>query len=214
MRRLAAISALLVLAAGFAAAAPSISFDGKQVIAKGVTPGGDVACYGVAHDFQAVYPELLRWAKEVTDTDGDGTVTFEIPREVPHDSQWFVVDLATGLLATATPRGDEQREVAFAGAGVIDAKNAPRGVLRVDRSIVDLFVARYGDGGGTWVLLAGDGAGGDADGQSDGAISAELKAFRPVGRSAAAPAAFAQADLIIAIDPFTLEYSILGRKGR
>ncbi len=58
------------------------------------------------------------------------------------------------------------------------------------------------------------GAGGDADGQSDGAISAELKAFRPVGRSAAAPAAFAQADLIIAIDPFTLEYSILGRKGR
>jgi hypothetical protein len=214
MRHLAVAITAFVAAASAALAQPTISFEKNLVTVKGVTAGGRVACYGVAHDFQGVHPELLRWAREVADDDRDASVVFEIPRDVPHDSQWFAVDLATGQLAAASPRGDAAREVPFDGPGVIDSPASVRGALRVHRSDADFFVARAGHGAGSWVLLAGDGAGGDADGAPDGFVSGELAAFQPVGHAPAAPAALALADLAIVIDPYTLQYSIYNRQDR
>lgn len=205
---------MLALAGGVAAAQPSITFDSKQVIATGISPGGTVALYGVAHDFQAVLPELLRWARELTDDDRDGAVTFQVPREVPLDSQWFVVDMTTGELAASSPRGGDPREVPFDGPGIVDSHASPRAALRVRRAIADILVVRSGEGSGSWLLLAGDNADGDSDSAPDGFISGALASFQAVGRTAAIPSAFARADLAVVVDPFSLEYSILGGKGR
>ncbi len=213
MRRFALIAAFLCIAAvSTVHAQPTLSFEGAQVTVKGITAAGHVACYGVAHDFQAVHPELLRWARDLVDDDGDGAVTLTLTRDVPETSQWFAVDLATGGLVTGSPRPDPGREVAFSGAGILDKGASPRAVLRANDATADFFVVRQGTG--SWVLLAGDGAAGDDDGVSDGAVSADFQQFKPVGKSPAAPAAFALADLIVVIDPMSLQYSILGRKAR
>lgn len=211
--RVAFLYGAAALLAGSAAwAQPVITFEGTRVVVSKVTPGGRVACYGVAHDFQAVFPELLRWARELTDADADGAVALDIGREVPHDSQWFAADLTTGLLASASPRSGPPREVPLEGPGITGTPGAPRAALRVGLSAVDIFVVRQNQG--AWVLLGGDGAAGDADGQSDGSVSAELTEFQPVGKAGAAPAAFAQADLVVVVDPFSLEYSIVEGKGQ
>jgi len=191
---------------------PIITFEQKAVVVEDVTPGGRVAIYGVAHDFRAVLPELLRWARELADEDRDGSVTFELPRQVPTDSQWFVVDVSTGALTAASPRGDDPRERPFDGPGIVDSHAAARGALRVRREMADVLVVR--PGAGSWLLLAGDGAGGDADETPDGFISGELANFQSVSRPQLTPAAFAHADVAIVVDPFSLEYSILSGTDR
>lgn len=202
MRRLAVIFTLLVLTAAFAAAAPSITFDGKQVVVKGVTPGGDVACVGVWRELGDTMPRLVRWDRVVRD-DGDGAVTFDVGRDVPPFSVWAVADVTTGDTDIVPGPGTDPRPAAFA-SDLVGSKRDGTFAFADRRAYLELLVVRPGTG--AWAISAGDGGAGDDDKTPDGVIVPALAQSHPVTSISTRPAALSAGDVILAIDPESFEY--------
>jgi len=188
-------------------AAPVIGFEQKGVVVvSGVTPGGRVACYGVAHDWVDFYRGIYRWGREAVDDDRDGSVTVELPREVPVRSVWACVDIATGAVAIAAPDDSPRKEVALRGRGSLLGAHGDR-QFQVESERVDLLLARPGEG--AWLQLAGDGATNDDDRAADGAVHARAAGFKGIGAVKAVAASLQGACTIVAFYPLTLEYSVV-----
>jgi hypothetical protein len=211
MRRLAVIVAVILGATASAFAQPSITFKGNQVIAKGITAGGRVACYGVAHDFVDTYPGIYRWGREAVDTDGDGVATIELPREVPTRSLWVCADVVTGQLVLQTPAPTSLNEVPLRGRGALLGANG-NDLLNVASDRVDLVLIRPGQG--AWLLLTGDGGDTDDDKLANGSVNARPEAFQGIGAVETVTASLRSGATLIAIYPLTLEYSVapLGKR--
>ncbi len=196
---------LLIAAPAALADQPVISFEKNQVIVDSITPGGRVACYGVAHDFQEAHPELLRWGREGVDDDGDGTVAIELPRSVPRLSIWVCADILADRIAMASPSSESLTETPFSGSGT-ETKGALAS-FGVDGAHKDLFLFRPSDG--AWLALAGDGGAADSDAVADGRVIASAETFRGIGAVRAAPASLHAGGTIVVIDPMSFEFSVV-----
>ena len=207
MRPVAPSTLLLLLAATAGAGdRPVISFEKNQVIVDSITQGGRVACYGVAHDFLDLDRAIYRWGREAVDTDGNGSVAIELPREVPERSIWVCADVATGRLSVQAPDGSSGVEVPLRGRGaLLSAANNDRFEVASDR--VDLLLGRPGEG--AWLQLTGDGGASDHDLVTDGAVNARAAEFEGIGALKAVPATLRGAGTIVAFYPYTLEYSVV-----
>ena len=189
---------------------PIVAFEEKTILVKDVTPGGRVACYGVGREFVQIRPEIVRCGREAVDDDRDGAVAIELPRPVPRRSLWVCADVATGTLAVASPITDSPEQTPFSGSGV-DLKG-PLGSFAAEGAQKDLFLLRPGDG--AWLALAGDGGTSDGDRRTDGRVLASTEAFRGIGAARGALASLHAGATVVAIDPLSLEFSIVpvGRK--
>ena len=210
MKHLAVVITAFLAAAAAAVAQPSISFGKNLVTVKGITAGGRVACYGVAHDFVDTYPGIYRWGRETVDADGDGAVSIELPREVPARSVWACTDVATGVLAMAAPDKAPLVEIPLLGRGAL-ASAKGNDIFSVESERVDLLLIRPGEG--AWLLLTGDGGDTDGDKSADGAVNARPDDFQGIGAMKTAAASFKSGGTIVALYPLTLEFSVvpLGR---
>jgi hypothetical protein len=205
---LIAIAALLVGTSAFAQSNKiSIEFEKQRVVVKGVVHGKSAALYGVAHAQGIVYPQLLRWTRELVDDDSDGVVSLDLGRDVPVQSVWIVADLQTLQYTTASPQEVYHRKVPGRGLGVVDSPKGPRSLLKLDGAVYDLFIVRKSTG--AWVSRAGDGAGGDEDGLSDGIVSIDPSKLKSVGATRVDLTSLERSDLIVAIDPESLDFSII-----
>jgi hypothetical protein len=183
-----------------------LTFEDTAVVASGIAPGGQAVWFGIAYDFQRVRPELLRWERVDSDADGDGRVTLQVGRPIPVRSLWIAVDLTTGDYAIATPNPASKHErPQDARALVNGAKGTPQ-FFREQRAYLDVLLVRPGVG--CWTVSLGDGGVTDSDGRPDGFVKADFSRMVPLGTSPASPEDGKGKDLVFAVDPETLQFSV------
>jgi hypothetical protein len=188
---------LALLFPGVISAEPLITFEEQSVVASGMSPGGQVVWFSVAKQIEGRMADFVRRDDLLIDEDGDGSVRFELGRDVPRQSIWVAVDLATGEAAVATPEGYPLRDASLApGRGRGEAGRPDWS--EEGRQLLELLVVRPGEG--AWGLAFGDGGARDEDGRADGRITAALARLQAVGRSPAPPERFHPRDLVFAVD--------------
>ena len=118
---------------------------------------------------------------------------------------WAAVDLATGGFTLAAPEGFELRQVSFPG----NALGAARRALSDRRRFLEILVVRPGAGAdaGAWGGRFGDGSPSDDDGVEDRGVRARLSSLEPIAPDGVpAPDHLAAGDVVIVVDPETLQF--------
>lgn len=214
-RPLLSFGLLLAIAIGAPASAapPAVSFEEQAVVVSGATASGSVAVFGVSQGFNGFTAYYLEETALLVDEDGDGSVRLELDLPLSKvRSVWAAVDLATGELSLAAPKGEAPR-----------AEELPGDALGADRDRLTVAVQRWAytlwvrpgreAGAGAWAAIVGDGGAADGDGLEDRQVQATVKSFQPVaaGKASALPAPeqMAGGDLVLVVDPETLAISTL-----
>ena len=167
---------------------------------------------GVAREV-ADYAETLVRREAVVTADATGAARYEIGRAVAPQSVWVAVDLATGGTAAAAPAGFELVESDFRGRGVLRGLLSDADGLEDARPFLEVLLVRPGAVGGAWGASVGDGGAADEDGAGDGKLRVSLARLRPVGSSGAAPERFAPGDTVAAIEPRSLQLTLVTLQG-
>jgi hypothetical protein len=194
-----ALFAIFVLATlpRLATAEPVLSFEDQAVVVSDVTPKGQVVWFSVAKQIEGYMAHFVRREEILPDTDGNGSVRFELDRTVPLQSIWVAVDLATGEAAVATPEGYPLRD-ASAPPGRGRGEPGRPDWVEEGREILEILLVRPGQG--AWGLTVGDGGANDDDSHGDGRITAALARLRSLGACPGPPERFQPKDLVFAID--------------
>ncbi len=199
------ISVLLLLVGSLPARAVlSMTLEEKAVTLSGVTPGQSAVLMGVDRRPIEFGVAVSRRFETLTDADADGVVRFEMPEGVSLGSAWWGADLTSGDLVSGggDPNGlvvmaSEDRSVSAAAApGELSLAvfHHPRLELALVRPTVGAFHSSLAEGGG-----------GDEDGVSDGTLSLSLLSLAPTASGQAALSDIQTDDVLIGIDPHTLE---------
>ena len=196
----AAVLALGVLPAW--SASPSLSFEEQAVVISGLAPGGSVAVFGVSRGFNGFTGYVLRHDRVLAaDAEGSARLDLEL---LPVQSVFAAVDLTTGEMGFGAPEpfSLEQRPL---GPEAIDAGGS--GLTERGRWTYALWVRPQADAGaGVWGAIVGDGGTNDADGVEDGVVRAAVSSFVPIeGIESAPPARLDGGDVVVVVDPETLE---------
>ncbi len=205
MVRRATVLAAAAVALGSApawSAPPALSLEERTVVASGVTPGGSVAVFGVSRGFNGFTGYVLRHDEVVT-AGADGVARLELEL-LPVRSVFAVVDLATGEVGLGTPEHIELRQRAVTPE-VIDPGGG--GLTERRRWVYALWARPLRDGGGgVWGANARDGGAADRDGVEDSVVRAAVSSFVPIGDGESpAPARLEAGDVVVLVDPETLE---------
>lgn len=185
-----------------AANRPTISITPTAITATDVTPGTDVAFFGVGLEPKGYHVEVRRWSAIVTDTAHAGTATFTLDAPVTWNVVWIVADLRNGHYAIAStpgfpaitptrPRYRLKRDA---------AGSANR--MGYSRPFVD---GLYVEAGGAWIVRAGDGDERDADGKSDGETTIDLLHATPLLAGSQTPRNFNPGGTLIVVDVSRLD---------
>lgn len=215
-RLLVLLLVFLAVPAAFAAPPPTIDFEEEAAVVSGLAPQGQVAWMSVSREPREGYVRVMRREGIAKDDDGDGAVRLELePDErIAPRSLWAVVDLASGELALASPEGETSvREVVFPGRGLARGASNKLDRFEAGREMVELLYVRPGTTPAAWGMSAGDGGEADDDGADDGALAAALAGARPLGASPAPPEELTSGDLVVAVDPRSLEVFAVRLKG-
>jgi hypothetical protein len=193
---------------------PRVAFEAAAVVVSGIEPGARLALVGVGLATGGLLPGRIRFSELlVADALGEARLTSE--HDVPTWSVWAAVDVASGEVTVAAPEGGElrRREVPpRALRAELDGLDDPRRFLEV---LVVRPPATPDDGmSGAWVRSFGDGGEGDGDGATDGNVRVVPTLLEPLGDSPAAAERFAPGDVIVAIDPDSLEVWTASVPGR
>lgn len=158
--------------------------------------------FGFAHETED-YMTLVRREEILEDTDQDGIYELDLGRPVPFASVWVAIDLATGESAFAAPEGLPVRELSIA------PKLIPATLDRLDvpLSMAEVLLVRPATG--AWGLRVGDGGASDEDGSQDGTLRAALASLWSVGDSPAPPGKVATGDVVVVLEPQTLNLLIV-----
>ena len=139
-----------------------------------------------------------------TDNAGTGTVTFKMSYVIPTNSVVFVVDLWTGKVLTGSPTGSKFVQITFPSNALQRSTTDPDRVV-LSEQLVSLVLVR--PKAGEWFLQNGDGGTSDADHARDGVITWSLDGLTPLGSFLAAPTHVTANDILIALNPLTMEYA-------
>jgi hypothetical protein len=189
-------------------AALAVSPEPRAVAVSGVTPGRSVALFGASRGFNGFAGYYLRHVAVLADDDGDGAVRLEMELPLAQRSVFAAVDLASGAVGLAAPSGSDL----LAGALSLGDVGAGGGELSQPRRWIYSLWVRPGAPGatGVWGAVLRDGGEADHDGAEDGAVRALLASFVAVDSDAdAPPERLATGDVLVVIDPESLEISTL-----
>jgi hypothetical protein len=205
-RLLSAAAVVGALASPALAAEPTVSFEEQSVVVTGLPPGGEVSLFGISRGYDGLAGYELRHDALLT-ADGEGTVRYELDLPVSLQSVWSAVDLSTGEVGLGVPEDGVLRL-----ARSQSAFDAERRTVTELRRFADIQWVRPGarEVAGVWGARLGDGAAGDEDGLEDLSIRAPVSAFAPVrsGEESPVPDRLAPGDVVVVIDPQTLEISV------
>jgi hypothetical protein len=148
---------------------------------------------------------MLRIEELVTDTDGDGVVTYDLGSTIPSRSIWAAVDVTTGGYAIAVPPNYPRRELPFPAGSL---KNTPPDEF--DQLTHDFFLLQVlwvQPGQGAWMGMTADGGAGDSDGKNNGSTVTSLAHLHSMKGGAAVPKKIRKDDVLIFIDPFEMSFT-------
>ena len=175
-----------------------LTFATENVTVSGVRARSTVVLFGIGIGSHGRLALLTREVQSQTDSDNDGTVAFAV-RQVPERSVWVAVELESGDYAIQTAGGEKPGELAMpdqAWRGGIPHLDLPR-------DYVEILVVRPGVA--AWALRTADGGSNDADGAHNGILRLGLSRLEPVTGELKGPPFTVPRDLLVAIDPHTLD---------
>jgi hypothetical protein len=194
---------VLALTPAADAATPTVRFDARSVALAGLTPSGSIAWTSVSRE-PGGYSTLTASRSGVATADALGEAMIELDGDVATASVWVVVDLDGGDFAVAAPEGTSFREIAFDGRSVVANPQGKLNRLVHARPYIELFLARPGVG--AWVMTAGEGAAGDDHEEQNGSLRATLATMQPLAASPPPPDELEVDDVLVMVDPRSLEY--------
>lgn len=198
-----AFATYVAFAATALQAAPMIRFEARAIVVERLAHGATVTWFGIAHEPQAYHVRVREYAGTQEDSDRDGVVRIELPRDITPDSAWVVVDNTAGQWSLAQP-----------SSGIIRVKPSLPPVFRRTGNTAQIikndeylkfWLVRPGRG--AWVHTTEDGGSGDGDGLADGKATANVTQFTPVAGSPGPPTDLQRGDIVIVVDPWQLRVS-------
>jgi hypothetical protein len=177
--------------------APVVTITPSSITATGVTPGTQVAFFGVGLEPKKYHVEVHRWSGVVTDTGHTGMATFTLDTPVPWNVVWIVADLRNGHYAIASTVGfptmtpDRPRFRLKRDAG------GSASLMGYSRSSVE---GLYIEAGGAWIVRAEDGGDSDADGKGDGETTIDVLQATPILTGSTPPGHFNPGGTLLVID--------------
>ena|SRR6266849_928365 len=195
---------LLVLLStnGLAAnAAISISFSSNAITIHGGTPGTTFFLFSVSNEPAGYYNTVARH-ELLTIADRSGAATVQVDH-VAQRSVWFVVDTRTGEYAIASPPGFPLLATLTPPQVLLDKAGVER--LAISRDFADIAVVRPGTG--AWIDSVSKGGPKDSN-KGGGPLHATAGAFHAVDNKAPGPEHLTPADLVIIVDPHTLQHYV------
>lgn len=200
VRRAFAALALLPTAA---LAEPLIRFAPYAVVAEGITAGGEAVWLSLSREAGAWSETVVPFHEVSLDEDGDGVVEVVRDKEyVASKSIWLLADLTTGATAIGTPDEFDKPE----GKDPL-WDEADFGVFFDVRESLEVVVVRPKVG--AWHGTLFDGSKSDADGLDDGVITILTSALEPIGKVAEPLEALLPGDVVLGIDPHTMQHYAL-----
>lgn len=186
----------------------SLSVEPSGAAVTGLAAGGSAVLFGVQRQREGWLHRVVTVLEQEADQNGDAAVDFALDSSSVTASLLFAVDLGTGERGVASPEGS-------ADIGVPATITTPW--LSVSRQGLELPFASatvlwVRPGVGTWTGRFVDGGPGDLGTESDGSLLVALDSLAVVGGSggpmASSPSALAPNDLVIAIDPRSLDHAL------
>ncbi len=173
------------------------------MVALGFEPGRAVIFFSIANEPRSYDAALVR-RQHVATSDSVGAARYDLPEGVPHRSVWFAIDSSAGSYAVAAPPGFPLRPVTGRSL-ILQAGAAGAGEsLGVPFGYAEVLVIRPGMG--AWKDRAGRGGSHDQNRGRTGLLALSATNLQPVTGTAAPPPRFTPADLVIIVNPNTLEF--------
>jgi len=200
---LLSISVLAVLTRRAAAAErPAVTITPTAITASGVTPGTQVAFFGVGIEPKGYHIEVHRWSGVVTDTARSGSATFTLEKPVTWNVIWIVADVRNGHYTVAStpgfptmiperPRFRLKRDAAGAA-----------NQIAYSRPFID---GLYIEAGGAWIVRGADGIDSNGHGKSDGETTVDLLQATSLIAGEAPPHSFHPGGTLLIIDTSRLD---------
>lgn len=184
----------------------SMDVGADAVQLSGATAGKTVALFAVLREVHQHFYATLRSVSKLLEVNEDGSVIFSYGKPIPPNSVWAAVDLQSGTVVTSTPAGTPSRDVA-APETVVEASETGSDTDEVvaDHIMLRTLWVHPGNNAGAWVGVAADGSESDSDRKPNGRIHLDASQFTPLGASGTPPKHFTGKDVVVAIDPFTME---------
>lgn len=205
--RIAGLALAAVVAVSSAFADPhqmTVQVGKNEVVVSGVSPGADVYLFGGLQVGHTDYSSLVPVDLTSSDDDRDGVVRFAYPKGVPLRSVWIAVDQRNGEIAAGVPTGYTLKMTSIPPGAWKRKDGSSIDALALEHRALEFLVVHPGQA--TWRWQADQGSVRDDDGVNDGVLMISAEHLRPtVKKGPAAPHAFSTGDLVVAIDPFSLE---------
>ena len=182
----------------------AVQVDKKQIVVSGVSPGSDVYLFGGLQVAQGFYPTLMTVDLTASDDDHDGVVTFAYPKGVPPRSVWIAVDERNGDLGAGVPAASTLRMTSIPPGAWKRKSGTSIDTLAIQHKALEYLFVHPGQG--VWRWEADQGSRRDEDGVNDNVLTISAASMLRAGKgSPAAPQAFSGGEVVVAIDPFSLE---------
>jgi hypothetical protein len=202
---------LVVLAVCFFTAVPalalSLQFAPRTLTARGATPRGTVAIFGISYGLTATRPPLQfrsRHTELLTDDDGDGVVTLSFARDIPTFAVWIAVDVQTGRWVAQGSPGYEPGVLAL--QDLVRADNAGQ-MRKVTAKLPEIELLIVRPGTGAWALGAAKRSSIDEGGRGE-PLRLDISHAKALGGAAAPLHALRPGDIIAVIDPLKMAYVV------
>jgi len=203
MARTVAAILVLGLAALPAHAQPAVSFEENAVVARGITPGGSVVWFGVARERGDWTSRVTAWQDANALADDTGQAVLDLGRPVPVKAAFIAVEMATGAFAASSPSAYPWvSEVPFPTAGLTLAADKVSVIsLRDHHAELEVLIVRPQVG--AWrATVRHD----DAEHDPTPGVLVTFAALSPWGTAPPSPGHLRPGDVIVAIDPNTIEW--------
>jgi hypothetical protein len=209
IRRRLAASALLTLtsavlisvAAADAAAQPQITILDEEIVASGLSPGGEAFLLGISYEWQGWYTRISRRDQRLR-ADAGGNVRYNPEGGSQGRSAWAVVDLTSGGHAVSSSAPVGGRRTIVPPELIATVASQPDRFLSPGEVLETLLVQ---PGVGAWSWTGGDGGETDRE-PATGVIGFRTADLRPVAGSPPAPKAFPGGAILIVIESTTLDF--------
>jgi hypothetical protein len=205
--RLFACLAILIGTFSAHAASLRLTFDAAGATVSGVTPRQATAWMVVTRKRVDNHIRVDKRQALIV-ADGSGNARFSWPGVDETLAVWTVVDVTTGKVITDSGKVRNFRGSPARNAAVKKREGGAAARGQVHIRVAELMYVRRG--GGAWSARSSDGSTVDADGVRDGFASWNMSDLMPIGASGPPPDEPHPADVIVAIDPGSMQVYVTG----
>ena len=201
-----AVSLLAIIAAAPPASAADgppiqLEFAARKLIVRGATPRGNVVVLSVHRQvFSPGYVHRVTW-NFTAEAGPDGVASIATPGDIDSERIWLVVDESSAR--DAVRRSASAREIKRVPPGLVKHLDNTDDGVSIPLSMAHILVVRANEG--AWLARVADGGSSDVDGTPDGTIVIGADSLPDMHGKGKKPMKFKKNDLILAIDPVTLQ---------